>query len=201
MHKVVSHESAFRLFLPANNKKDIRVHSQEKVSCLSVWDSGSRDDWQARRFELKNGILTVLGYVPVNLGTGFPSFQPGENSIPEGVAFIRTGTFRGKASSPDIYINPADYEKLCPDMCTLCEDCRKDAELAKACAKTGSRLSERQKKILETFTYTSAYRKREQERLNVSPEEIARLTEAGLIVKKGNGMSLSVEGRNAKDKR
>ena len=102
-----------KLLVGSGNRKKVSVYERETVHCSSSWEGGSRDVWEARALT-RVGSVFVASYTsePVKLGTGFPSFIPGENVLSPGRVLVRTGTFCGKPAHPAVYLCPEDYKAI-----------------------------------------------------------------------------------------
>lgn len=59
-------------------------------------------------------------------------------------------------------------------------------------------ITKKEKAILEVMGYVSSYRKQELARIEATTEEIESLVARGFIAKKGNGLGLTIKGKNAK---
>lgn len=185
----------FSKLVPSSNKREIIIREGVTVYASQEKSGGS---WTGHyRAKLDNPAVSL----PVSSGTGFPSFQPGENEVLPGEYFLETGYFQGKPSKCRIILHPDDYARMCTPRCTLHEECALHEDVGRACAASGlPALSERMGKILGCYKMTGGYRKESLTRMKVQPEEIESLVSSGLLVKKGSGIGLTAAGRNhAKD--
>ncbi len=193
-------DSFFSALVGRSNKSDIHVSASKSVLCSSYWSGGSRDEWHSHLFERRDDGIIIVGGMGrvVNLGSYFP-MEPGLNEMVPGEALIKTGTFHGKTATPHVYLHPDDYAAICVPICKICDDCKKNRELAIACAASGNIVKPRQIAILKTFQMTGGYRKTEQAKLRTTPTDIGDLAVLGLLKKAGSGYSLTADGRNYAD--
>lgn len=113
---VPSSHPVLRLLIKTR-KRSIQVYERETVVCSSHWDDGSRETWEARTIsrigEGDTAVFTVgWDNTPINYGSSFPSFTPGENVLTPGRCLVRGGTFQGKTATPVVYLHPDDYQAI-----------------------------------------------------------------------------------------
>lgn len=190
--RIVAHTHPFfSALVPHGNRKEINVVSGTSCAVSAERSGGSYSEYRRVRLDAPRD------YLPVNSGSGFPSFQRGENEVLPGECFIETGMFLGKPMRPRIILHPDDFARLCPPKCTIHQDCQNTEGLAILCAKTTpTPFSARLQKVLGCYTMTGNYRKEALSRMNATEEEKDTLLTLGFLIRKGSGIGLSTEGKN-----
>ncbi len=160
-------------------KKDITVIPKQKVSMQRGGGKG------VRGFVIIINIATGKSEVSYGSWGGPNPFNSKpvdvddkEYSIPPNGAVILGSEGGGRPVYATIYVNPETLAPILP-------------------AKSG--VSDKQKKILDTFvSLKSSYRKEEQMRIGVKPGEIDELVQKGLLKRNRAGStSITVTGKNA----
>jgi hypothetical protein len=189
--------------------KTIYISETQSVFCNSSWEGGSRTHYSFRERvvdDARGGTFWVATHPgePIEQRT-INMFGTVANTyaLRPGLACILTGTFQGKTMPPRVELHAQDYAELSkPAPCTAHEECRANAEMAAQCAASNATPYEpRILAILGTFGFKSSYRKSEQDRLKVTPDEIERLVTGGLVSRNRAGaMSLTAQGKIARSR-
>lgn len=176
-------------FVARDNRRDIAIRPVTQVhipSDLRQWSGGSVTYLRLRYLSGEGDISTTM--VPGGTMDLYP-----------GMVMVRSGQFQGRALPYELLVNPQDMDKFFPKGCQIHRECRENPDLGMACEANGdSQLSEQQRHILYCFKglKSGPYRKQALERCGATAEELERLMTSGMLLRKGNGIQITVAGKN-----
>lgn len=94
-------------------KKKVKVVCTETVKlCELNWSGGTRNEYHC--VDIISGEISSP-----KLGVVHPldnEYEGARIKIPEGTLILRTGHFLGKPSTMEIYVHPANFPALLPDL-------------------------------------------------------------------------------------
>lgn len=161
------------------HRKDINVEAREKYCPMQPGGDGYRAfccvvDLATGRYETHMGSWGGANmFNPQNA----IDLDRAEYPIPDGVAVIEGHQGGGRPVYASLCLSPTNVAKMLPPP---------------------AELSDRERSILRCASYKSGYRKAEYARMQVTDAELAALVAAGYLEKRGNGLSITTKGRNAR---
>ncbi len=176
-------------FVARDNRRDISIEPQERVyipTDLGQWSGGSV-------------TYLRLRYLSGDEASGHTLVPGSSMDICQGQVMVRSGQFQGRTLPYQLIINPLDMDKFFSKGCQIHDECRANPEVGAVCESAGDNLlSDKFRHILYCYKglKSGPYRKQALDRCGATAEDLERLMTSGFLLRKGNGIQITVAGKN-----